>query len=268
MKTVRDFYKLFLALPALFLCSCTDSTTEDGTAFQGEDILFANIQESTFTGVYDTLGYTLLVNSITKEMYEVLQDSMENEDSIRNKVCKDKEGGCMEAMELYYISKVPDKVRRNGKELILSLTNGSTKTFVNNLSEDDNYEVYQFQKLNNGFYTIAVFYYESYGYYIVNADNGKSTFTIGVPVLSPDRTQFAAANYDMVAAFTFNGLELLSITKDSIMSTLKFDFYTWGPEEIKWKDDSTLYVKQKSQPEEGPEENNFAAIRIRRTEGL
>jgi hypothetical protein len=268
MKTFKNFYKAFLILPILFFYSCTDSTTEDGTGIQGEDILFANIQETTFTGIYDTLGYTLLVNNITKDFYEMLNDSSENEDSIRNKVCGDKEGGCMEAMEQYYISKVPDKVKRNGKELILFLTNGSTKVFVNNEAEGDSYEVYQFQSFNNGYYTVAVFYYEEYGYYLINAATGKATFTIGPPILSPDQKQFAAANYDMVAAFTFNGLELLSLTKDSAMSTFKFDFYTWGPEEIKWKDDSTLYVKQKSQPEEGPEENNYAAIRIRRKSGL
>ncbi len=271
MKTVSYFYSAFLLTSLVFLCSCTDSTTDDVTSDSEVDLLFSNIEETPFTGIYDTLGYTLLVNSIPKELYETLAGNTAKEDSLlRNKICGTKEGGgCMEAMEQYYISKVADKVSRKDNQLILSLTNGKSVTLVNTISQGDDYEVYQFQKLNdNGYYSVAVFYYESYGYYLINAENGNKTFTIGTPIPSPDQKQYVAANYDMVAAFTFNGLELLTATKDSAMSTLKLDFFTWGPEEIKWKDDSTLYVKQKSQPEDGPEENNFAAIRIRRNSGI
>lgn len=268
MNTRIKLKTIVLLAPLVALFACTDSTTDDGTSVPEKDILFADIKETTFTGVYDTLGYTLLVNTIPQSQYEGLYNNAINEDSLHDAICGDKEGGCMEAMEKYSISKVSDKVRRKDKALILSLNNGKFLTLVNNLSEDDSYEVYQFQQLVNGYYVVAVFYYESYGYQLINAENGKSTFTIGSPLLSPGQNQFAAANYDMVAAFTFNGLELLTATKDSAFSTLKIDFTTWGPEEIKWKDDSTLYVKQKSQPEEGAEKKDYAAIRIRRHAGI
>ncbi|HVD97300.1 MAG TPA: hypothetical protein VNB90_03780 [Cytophagaceae bacterium] len=269
-KTIGFFYTTFFIAILTTLVACTDSTTEDVTSGNEQDLLFSNIEEGPFTGRYDTLGYTLLVNTIRKDLYETIK-SEEKEDSLtRNKLCNDKEGGCMEIMEKYYISKASDKVKRNGKDLVLSLADGRTLTLTNNEEQEgDNYEVYQFQKLDeNGYYTVAVFYYESFGYFLINAESGKSTFTIGTPVFSPDKKQYVAGNYDMVAAFTFNGLELLAATPDSAVSMLKIDFSTWGPDEVKWKDDSTLFVKQKSQPEEGPEQINYAAIRIRRHSGI
>lgn len=268
MNTIIKLKKILLLAPLVVLFSCTDSTTDDGTSVPEQDVLFSDIKPTLFTGVYDTLGYTLLVNTIPQSQYDALHSNAINEDSLHDAICGEKEGGCMEAIEQYYISKVSDKVRRKDKALILSLTNGKSITLVNNLKEDDSYEVFQFQQLINGYYVVAVFYYESYGYQLINANNGKSTFTIGSPLLSPAQNQFASANYDMVAAFTFNGLELLTSTKDSAFSTLKIDFATWGPEEIKWKDDSTLYVKQKAQPEEGAEQKDYSAIRIRRHAGI
>ncbi len=264
MKTHTNLYK-FLLFPLLLLFSCTDSTTEDGTSVSPEELLFIDIEETMFTGVYDTMGYTLLVNNISAELYQSLENPFVKEDSIREVLCGNKEGGCMEAMEQYYIAQASDKVIRKGNELKLALAGGGEKIMANNLTEGDDYEVYQFYKRSQGYYIVAVFYYESYGYYLISEETGKATFTIGMPVLSPDQKLYAAANYDMVAAFTYNGLELLTFSKDSVAGVLKIDFATWGPEEVKWKDDSTLYVKQKSQHEEGPEENNYAAIRIRKS---
>jgi hypothetical protein len=171
----------------------------------------------------------------------------------------------MELMEQKSISTYASLIKRKGEELILNLSTGTTKKLVNNKSEED-YEVYQFIKVDeNGYFVFAVYYYESYEYILINSTNGKLFRTIGPPRSSLTNKKLAACNYDMIAAFTYNGLHLASYTTDSIQSEVMIDFMTWGPEVIIWKDDSTLYVKQKSQVgEELKEVNNYAAIRIRK----
>jgi hypothetical protein len=271
MKIIQTGYKFLLFISLTGFVSCTDSTTEDTTTVGStEDSLFTSIPETKFTGIYDTLGCTFLVNTISKEQYESISPLVPIDDSIRTALCGDKEGGCMETMEKYYLSKVSGKAKRTGNDLMLILSNGQTKVLKNNTKEDDDYEVYQFLTLDaNGYYIVAVFYFESYAYLLINPVNGSATRTIGYPVVSPDKKQYVAGNYDMVAAFTFNGIDFLSITKDSVFSNVMIDFMTWGPEELKWKDDSTLYIKQKSQiGEELKEENNFAALRIRKKSGI
>ncbi len=270
-KEINLFGGIVLFL-AWVLFSCTDSTTEGTTTdIPVKDTLFGSISKTNFTGVYDTLGYTLLVNTISKEKYASVNFyNMTTDTLLRDSVCKGKEQGYMEMMENYYISKVPTKVKRKGKELTLSLSNGKTVELTNDNSDDEGYEVYQFISLDqNGYFIVAVYYMESYGYLLVNSANGKTMKTIGYPVFSPDKKQYVAGNYDMMAAFTFNGIDFMKVNNDEVSSLAKIDFGTWGPEEVKWKDDSTLYVKQKSQTgEEAKVENNFAAIRIRRKLGI
>ncbi len=271
MKLIQTSYKFLLLLSIVGIASCSDSTVEETTSVgSSEDSVFVSIPETKFTGVYDTLGYTFLVNTISKEQYESISSAVPKDDSMRATLCGDKEGGCMEAMEKYYLTKVSGKATRKGNDLLLTLSNGQTKILKNNTKEDEDYEVYQFLTLDaNGYYVVAVFYFESYAYLLINPTNGSTTRTIGYPVFSPDKKQYAAGNYDMVAAFTFNGIDFLSVTKDSVYSDLTMDFGTWGPEELKWKNDSTLYVKQKSQVgEELKEENNFAVLRIRKKSGI
>ena len=267
MKTFKLSYVIVLISSFALMISCTDSTTDDAfTGDSGQDPLFSSIAASKFTGVYDTLEYTLLVNTISQKEYESLTSKEVNKDSLRKVVCGEKEGGCMEAMELFAISKFKDKVIRNNNELILQLSSGKSVKLINVPAEDDSYEVYQFLDMHeNGYYIVAGYYMESYNYLMINPANGKITYSIGVPSRSPDNKKYIAVNYDMIAAFTFNGMEFFSIEKDNVISEAKIDFITWGPEEFKWKDDSTVYIKQLSQMGEDPkEESNFAAMRIRK----
>jgi hypothetical protein len=267
---MKNFLIFLIVLVATI--SCTDSSTDDiSTERPPADTLFASVKQTRFTGIYDTLDYTFLVNTISKEEYERIPFKGIKDDSLRKIICgDDKEGGCMEAMEKYYISKVPDRVQRTGKMLTLALSSGPAVLLQNNLKEDDDYEVYQFLQLDAlGNYIVAAFYMESYDYLLINSATGKITHTIGFPIYSPDNEKYVSGNYDMIAAFTFNGIDFLTQTNDSAWVDIRMDFKTWGCEELKWKDDSTLYVNQKSQTGEEPkEENNFAAIRIRRKMGI
>lgn len=264
-RILKNVIVLFL-LAGLF--SCTDSSTDNVISdAPAKDTLFTSIQKTKFTGVYDTLEYTLLVNSISKEQYKSIGTSFsENDSLIRDSICKTREDGCMEAVENYYIAKVSDKVKRTDGTLTISLSNGKTIAMTNTKSDDDSYEVYQFISLDqNGYFIVATYYMESYAYLLINSVNGKKISTVGYPVFSLDKKQYVAGNYDMMASFTFNGIDFMTTTSDSIISNAKIDFTTWGPDEVKWKDDSTLYVKQKSQLiGELKEEYNYAAIRIRK----
>jgi hypothetical protein len=250
------------------LFSCTDSATDNiPSDDSAKDSLFTFIRKTTFTGIYDTLDYTLLVNSISKEQYLSIESSFsEKESFMRDTICNIKEAGCMEEMEKIYIARALGKVKREVDTLTLFLSDGKKIVLKNNESDSDSYEVYQFVCLDqNGYFIVEVFYMESYAYLLINSTNGKTIRTIGYPAFSPDKKQYVAGNYDMIASFTFNGIDFMTVSADNVISNAQIDFHTWGPDDIKWKDDSTLYVKQKSQiGDDLKEEYNYAAIRIRR----
>jgi hypothetical protein len=97
---------------------------------------------------------------------------------------------------------------------------------------------------NTPFLVFKVGYYEKLDYLLVNLNSGKKITTWGAPELSPDGKTLIASSFDLDVGFLPNGIQYFSVGPDSLQLIWERKFETWGPEEVKWSDSQTLYVKQ------------------------
>jgi hypothetical protein len=85
-------------------------------------------------------------------------------------------------------------------------------------------------------------YYENGDYSLINRKTGKKTNLYGEPVLSPNKKMAVCSNADVMSGESANGFQILSIRPDA--TDILWEANTmWGPEECRWKDSSTLYIR-------------------------
>jgi hypothetical protein len=110
----------------------------------------------------------------------------------------------------------------------------------------DSYTKYHFggNYAGGDYWYISADLYEGGVNYLVSKRDGKQDPTVGEPKLSPDKKFFASAQYDM-SGESGSGLDLYKIGPDSLVPV--FHIYPeWGPDQVKWKDNNTLYIRQYS----------------------
>ncbi|WP_126246509.1 hypothetical protein [Chitinophaga rhizosphaerae] len=139
-----------------------------------------------------------------------------------------------------------DLVRREGNVLHIKLKNGSEKEFRDNAEsdgEDHEVHIYNGYLPAIGSFVIGRFGYETYDVLLVDEKTGAETPIIGLPQLSPDGKKMIVSNLDLMAAFTFNGLEYYIKTDKGLEKLYDFSPEKWGPESIKWLDANVLVGK-------------------------
>jgi len=149
-----------------------------------------------------------------------------------------------DASDSAYIEKHKEFVSRTGDTLFLKCDNGKVIKLKSN-RDDGDYEVYDFKYINkdlNAFVLLCSFY-EAADVWLVNKTNGDTLKTIGYPVVSPNKKQFVCYNIDLEAAFSLNGFELFDNTNGNYKRKGLREINEWGPERVKWKDDTTLIVR-------------------------
>ena len=78
---------------------------------------------------------------------------------------------------------------------------------------------------------------------LVNKNTGKEIHLTGNIVLSPNKRFLISVRLTCTDAST---IELLKVEEDSLSQVWCKLFYNFGAEEIKWKNDSTLYIQMRS----------------------
>jgi hypothetical protein len=134
-------------------------------------------------------------------------------------------------------------VSRSGDTLFFMTGRGKV-TLLNIESEGDNYSNYLYKgylKDMNQFLVYGAFY-EWFNYQLIDRITGDTTALSGEPVLSPDKKRFISGNSDLMAGFTFNGIELYKSThKPELIGARALG--KWGPNIIKWLDNRTLVIE-------------------------
>ncbi len=126
--------------------------------------------------------------------------------------------------------------------LVLKLKNGKLSTFPKwdeKMDEGYNFEHY-FKSID--YYLLHVQFGEGNCWMLVNRKNGYTKYIAGLPYISIDKKKIVTVNSDMEAGFSFNGIELYSIEKDS----LKLEFYKeteFGPLDLKWVNKNEFLLK-------------------------
>jgi hypothetical protein len=137
-------------------------------------------------------------------------------------------------------------VKRTADTLILKISNGKTVSLVNNNSDNDSYTQYSYRgKLSDiGQFIVSVSHWEGHDYLLINESSGDKMNIIGIPKLSPNKKYLITSNNDLFAENTFNGFELFRIDNKIVKLIGKKELTEWGPEDIKWVNDSVILVER------------------------
>lgn len=150
----------------------------------------------------------------------------------------------LKSNESEYLLKDSSTVKRTGDTLFFKISDNKKVTLINNNSDNDTYVNYSYGGLISDLnkYLIYATYYEWNNYLLIDPVSGDTTITAGLPIVSPDKKTFICGNCDLLAGFTFNGIELYSnINKPELLSARELT--KWGPTNIKWLDNSSLIVE-------------------------
>ena len=220
---------LLLLLTAV-LSSCNFLKKGDNNSTTSADSLSTGIKDTLNAVRMDSIklnGNFFRLDSITKAEFESVKENVQD-------------------------TNLPAGMRQGKDGLRIALMNGDS-LFLKNIMEyvdgdtnllADNTTQYFFTANFNDmdYWEVTALYYEGTGNILVNKHTGKLLYITGDPQLSPDKKLFASGRLDMSGEST-SGLDLYRIGKDSL-EQLFYAEPAWGVEQVKWKDDHTLYIQQ------------------------
>lgn len=170
-----------------------------------------------------------------------------------------------------YSSTVIDDTTRvfaDSLKIVFKLNNGTDSVLTNNTNEDDDgYKVYNYVNscADMEYWLIFIGYYEGSEYLLVDKEDGRKIYIWGPPVVSPDKKCFITYSSDIEAGFTYNGIQLFEIINRKAVLKWQKEINTWGPDEVRWKDNNTLYIKKYSidySNSHSVQKYNFGAVKI------
>ncbi|MBS1507270.1 MAG: hypothetical protein JSS79_11545 [Bacteroidetes bacterium] len=94
------------------------------------------------------------------------------------------------------------------------------------------------------YYLIYVPWYEGSGLLLVNRRNGFKKEIIGEPYFLTKSKRILTINSDLYAGYTDNGIELLSISGDTIKSEFKLIVKNWGPTGARWLTENKIVIEK------------------------
>ena len=83
----------------------------------------------------------------------------------------------------------------------------------------------------------------SYDYSIWNKATGKETHVYSYPLESPNGKHFLCYSFCVNGDYAYNGFQVFLNEKDNLHLNWQVVPKNWGPEECRWKDDHTIYMK-------------------------
>lgn len=217
---------LFLSAAFLFSCSSPEKPKEKTAAPQKKDTLVS--ERDTFH-IGSKLFY---VEQISKAEFDRVAEYPEPDTSEKNILLRDSANAF-----------------RLGIALILNVG----EKFNQTVSFKDNNKEGQEEFCNftyKGFYPeinqhmVYASFVESFAYYLVDKNSADTNYACGFPVFSPNKKYFICGNTDLVARFVVNGFDLYEAGDKKIKQVGRRELDTWGPEKIKWLNDSVLYVQR------------------------
>lgn len=173
-----------------------------------------------------------------------------------------------DTLEANNLKRDAEYVKRVGDTLLFKLENGKFTKLINNPNQEaDNYAHYDFMgrmpEINQS--VVLGTFYEWYNYYLINHYTGDTTVLSGYPEVSPDHRFIVSGNSDLVAGFTFNGLEFYQMDNKKLKIIDTKQLGTWGPSELFWANNSTLVVQRDliDTTQESMQRTDYIKLRIK-----
>lgn len=134
-------------------------------------------------------------------------------------------------------------VRQNGDSLIFR-SDQRTAILVNDTSNSERASRYNYIGYMPEIKQFLVHgaFYEWFSYLLIDRMTADTTYVSSIPIISPDKKTFVAGNVDLLAQMDFNGIEFYGNTnKPNKIGERSLN--KWGPNKIKWLDNSTLLIE-------------------------
>ncbi|HWY37495.1 MAG TPA: hypothetical protein VNY73_02980 [Bacteroidia bacterium] len=93
-------------------------------------------------------------------------------------------------------------------------------------------------------YVVFGAFVESFNYFLIDKATADTSFACGFPIMSPGKKHFICGNTDLMARFVPNGFDLYEVVGKKIHLVGRRELDKWGPEKIKWLNDSSLLVQR------------------------
>jgi hypothetical protein len=101
------------------------------------------------------------------------------------------------------------------------------------------------------YWLVAIQYIEGSSYFLLNGKNGREFKVDGETFLSPDKTRFVVANFDIEAGWSPNILSIWRVEEDRLIQEFSVEPEEWGATTVIWEGDSTVRFSKTSWSKDG-----------------
>lgn len=149
-------------------------------------------------------------------------------------------------VENHLLKTFGEYVRRDSLGLHLKMKDESWKlvSLKPDTHEADNTFEHYFTEF--GFYSIRTQWGEGNGYKLINDQNGHTTDLFGRPYFSKNGKFIISISADIEAGYNRNGFQLFHNTDGELQKIGDYEPRAWGPYSAKWKDSSTIILKNET----------------------
>ncbi|WP_444901748.1 hypothetical protein ACJJIG_21870 [Microbulbifer sp. SSSA007] len=136
--------------------------------------------------------------------------------------------------------------------LIVTLKNGTTKTYQDSTEENPPGEKYTYSALEfvaDSYLLIYRQLWESSDYILLSLKNGVEYSLEGYPLTSPNGQYILTVEQDLDAGFNENLLELYLLTVNGLTPVYSIRPESWGPSSVSWETNNQVkFIKKQFNP--------------------
>ncbi len=144
---------------------------------------------------------------------------------------------CLREVESRLVAEAAGRARRSGARLELRAADTVIAEFADQTAEGEEFVRYRYGGwlARAAQHVVMVDLYEGAGVVAVDGRSGRVAELLGRPELSPDGARVAAANADLVAAYTESGLQVWRVTTEGLELEWGLDGGgRWGGSAPRW----------------------------------
>lgn len=223
---MKLYLPLTFSLALLISCSAPEKPKEETPAETKKDSLISE-KDTFYVG-----SKLFFVEQISKSEFDKLPDPLVPDTSEKNILIRDSAHAF-----------------RLGVALVLNMGEKFNETISfkdNNKEASEEYCGFTykgfFPQINQ--HLVFASFIESFNYYFIDKNTADTNYACGYPVFSPAGKYFICGNTDLVARFVPNGFDLYEVNDKKIKQIGRRELDNWGPEKIKWVNDSVLFVQR------------------------
>jgi hypothetical protein len=234
-----------------FLLSCGSPAKRGGLVMSSDSVQVIIHTDSLHR--FDTIlfkGHKVVFSPLKREDYEVAGDrGFTPTDALDDSLL---------------LARYKDNLNKSDSSFLILCKGGKKVRLISTPGKEMDDTLYGFkgQMKNSPYFVFQVDYYEACSHLLVNFLSGKSKEICGEPVLSPEENKMACISVYGIGQPITTYLELYTVGKDSLSLRFEGEFDHWVPDEIKWIDNNTLFIKQSTIADPGREIVSYARVQL------